>query len=109
MHATSLTTLTTGVVSREERGAIIGLEHGLFSMARIMGPPLGTSLLSRGPSLFSVDADGLWRVIFVCVIMEIMLMSCLKAWSSRQIKVAAEVELLGDDTKPLIEEKDHSD
>ena len=28
MHATSLTTLTTGVVSREERGAIIGLEHG---------------------------------------------------------------------------------
>jgi len=109
MHATSLTTLTTGVVSREERGAIIGLEHGLFSMARIVGPPLGTSLLSSGPSLFSTDADGLWRVIFTCAIMECVLMTCLKAWSSRQIKVAAEVELTDDDNKPLIEEKDHSD
>lgn len=109
MHATSLTTLTTGVVSREERGAIIGLEHGLFSMARIVGPPLGTSLLSSGPSLFSTDADGLWRVIFTCVMMECVLMTCLKAWSSKQIKVAAEVELIGDDNKPLIEEKDHSD
>ena len=70
---------------------------------------MGTSLLSSGPSLFSTDADGLWRVIYTCIIMEIMLMTCLKAWSSRQIKVAAEVELVGDDTKPLIEEKDHSD
>ena len=109
MHATSLTTLTTGTVSREERGAIIGLEHGLFSMARIVGPPLGTALLSRGPSLFSADADGLWRVIFVCVVMECALMTCLKAWSASQIKVAAEIEVTSDDNKPLIEEKDHSE
>jgi len=110
MHATSLTTLTTGVVSREERGAIIGLEHGLFSMARIVGPPLGTSLISsRGPSLFSADADGLWRVIFTCIIMECVLMTCLKAWSSKQIQVTAETELTSDDNKPLIEEKDHGD
>ena len=109
MHATSLTTLTTGVVSREERGAIIGLEHGLFSMARIVGPPLGTSLLSSGPSLFLTDADGLWRVIFTCSIMECVLMTRLRAWSTMQIKIAAEVELTDDDNKPLIEEKDHSD
>ena len=109
MHATSLTTLTTGTVTREERGAIIGLEHGLFSMARIVGPPLGTSLLSSGPTLLSTDSDGLWRVILTCIIMECVLMTSLKAWSSRQMKVAAKIELTSDDNKPLIEEKDHGD
>jgi len=38
MHATSCTTLTTGAVSSDERGALLGLEHGLFAMARIVGP-----------------------------------------------------------------------
>lgn len=44
--ATSLTTRTTGSVEREEQGALLGLEHGLFSLARIGGPPLGSVLLA---------------------------------------------------------------
>ena len=47
MHATSLTTLTTGVVSREERGAIIGLEHGLG-----VGAAPSTGNMPNGDSFF---------------------------------------------------------
>jgi len=102
VHATALTTLTTGIVVPNERGTILGLEHGLFSLARIVGPPLGTMLLSsssssslRGsssssdatPSLFvtvaSSDTRGLWRVIAMCTIMDIVLMVCLRVWSKR--------------------------
>ena len=104
VHATALTTLTTGIVVPNERGTILGLEHGLFSLARIAGPPLGTILLSssssssslRGssssssdatPSLFvtvaSSDTRGLWRVIAMCTIMDIVLMVCLHVWSKR--------------------------
>jgi hypothetical protein len=102
VHATALTTLTTGIVVPNERGTILGLEHGLFSLARIAGPPLGTMLLSsssssslRGgssssdatPSLFvtvaSSDTRGLWRVIATCTIMDIVLMVCLHVWSKR--------------------------
>jgi MFS family permease len=51
VHAISLTTLTTGSVPSRDRGAILGMEHGIFSMAQIVGPPLGTMLLSW-PSWF---------------------------------------------------------
>lgn len=104
VHATALTTLTTGIVVPNERGTILGLQHGLFSLARIAGRPLGTMLLSsssssslRGsssssssdatPSLFvtvaSSDTRGLWRVIAMCTIMDIVLMVCLHVWSKR--------------------------
>jgi OCT family organic cation transporter-like MFS transporter 18 len=113
-HATSLTTLTTGSVSSEERGAILGLEHGLFSMARVVGPPLGTTLLSNGPSLFGLDdvgANGLWRVIFVCVLMDFVLLALLKVWSTRQCTTTVmEVELNDSCSKPLMkDDHDHSD
>jgi MFS family permease len=45
--ATSLTTQTTGAVEAEEQGVLLGLEHGLFSLARIGGPPLGALLVSQ--------------------------------------------------------------
>mmetsp|Transcript_31487 Transcript_31487/g.66239 ORF Transcript_31487/g.66239 Transcript_31487/m.66239 type:complete len:209 (-) Transcript_31487:553-1179(-) len=120
MHATSLTTLTTGTVSAEERGAIIGLEHGLFSMARIVGPPLGTTLLSRGPSsvlgfMGDIGAAGLWRVVLVCMVMDVALMASLKVWSTRQyskIERRADDDDDGKSHKPLLEEMndhDHSD
>lgn len=111
MHATSLTTLITGTVSTKERGAIIGLEHGLFSCARILGPPLGTSLLSRGPSFLGLESDGLWRVILVCVLMDFILMACLKVWTTsyKHQKQSVEVEMLNAASKPLIDDHDHSD
>jgi OCT family organic cation transporter-like MFS transporter 18 len=54
--STGLTTQTTGAVAKDEQGALLGLEHGLFSMARIGGPVLGTSLLSMGGSLWLVES-----------------------------------------------------
>lgn len=108
-HATSLTTLTTGSVSIEERGAILGLEHGLFSMARVVGPPLGTELLSRGPSLFLLDnfgADGLWRVVAVCVLLDFVLLILLRIWSTRQCANNTVLEM-NEMSKPLTKEQDH--
>ncbi|KAL9189560.1 hypothetical protein ACHAXT_009235 [Thalassiosira profunda] len=110
MHATSLTTLTTGSVSAEERGAILGLEHGLFAMARIVGPPLGTALLSRGPSsrfLSELGADGLLRVIVACAVMDLLLMALLSVWS-RSYGTTFDPNT-DREVKPLVEDHDHSD
>ena len=113
MHATSLTTLTTGAVSSEERGALLGLEHGLFAMARIVGPPLGTMLLSRpffmvsqfdawfskssllgkkyahlneqeGNFMENLGIGGLWSVVLVCVLLDLCLLTSLRVWSANQ-------------------------
>ena len=46
--ATGLTTQTTGSVDKDEQGALLGLEHSLFSLARIGGPALGTALFGFG-------------------------------------------------------------
>lgn len=46
--ATSLTTRTTGAVGNREQGILLGIEHSLFSGARIFGPSIGTFLMSRG-------------------------------------------------------------
>ena len=46
--ATGLTTQTTGSVNKDEQGALLGLEHSLFSLARIGGPALGTALFGFG-------------------------------------------------------------
>jgi MFS family permease len=46
--ATGLTTQTTGAVDKQEQGALLGLEHAFFSLARIGGPALGTALLVSG-------------------------------------------------------------
>jgi fucose permease len=72
------------------------LEHGLFSLARIVGPPLGTMLLSSSSSsstalsffgiVASSDTVGLWRVIAMCTIMDIVLMICLYSWSSKRLQ-----------------------
>ena len=101
-HATSLTTLITGSVSVEERGAVVGLEHGLFSCARIVGPPLGVAILSRSES-------GLWSVIAICLVMDAVLMMRLGTWRGGQ---ALPAKTDDQDLKPLVEDfdsKDHSD
>lgn len=99
-HATALTTLTTGAVAPDERGTILGLEHGLFSLARIVGTPLGATLLSSPPSssirgggdapssfaVVSSGTEGLWRVIVACTVMDVALMMCLNAWSERNVQ-----------------------
>lgn len=54
--ATGLTTQTTGAVTAKEQGALLGLEHGLFSMARIVGPPLATLLLTQVGTFWAVAA-----------------------------------------------------
>jgi MFS family permease len=46
--ATGLTTQTTGNVDKDEQGSLLGLEHSLFSLARIGGPAIATALLGFG-------------------------------------------------------------
>lgn len=54
--ATGLTTQTTGSVGKDEQGALLGLEHALFSLARIVGPTLGTYFLGSSGDLWLVEA-----------------------------------------------------
>lgn len=68
--ATGLTTQTTGAVAPDEQGSLLGLEHSLFSMARIGGPKIGTLLLAAG-------SGGLWPVEIACGISDILLMLAL--------------------------------
>jgi MFS family permease len=49
--ATGLTTQTTGNVDKNEQGSLLGLEHSLFSLARIGGPAIATALLGFGGML----------------------------------------------------------
>jgi MFS family permease len=56
--ATGLTTQTTGAVTATEQGALLGLEHGLFSLARVGGPPLATWLLT--------SVGSFWAIASVC-------------------------------------------
>jgi len=67
--ATGLTTQTTGVVDKTEQGALLGLEHGLFSLARIGAPPLSTYLLSLG---------SFWYVAGACSLIDLALVGTLR-------------------------------
>jgi uncharacterized protein YqgC (DUF456 family) len=69
--ATGLTTQTTGAVDKSEQGALLGLEHGLFSMARIAGPTMGTYLLST--------SGGFWVVAVSCGTIDVALLGVLAA------------------------------
>ena len=66
--ATGLTTQTTGSVDKDEQGALLGLEHSLFSLARIFGPFLGSFLLESG---------GLWMVEAICGALDLVLAASL--------------------------------
>ena len=68
--ATGLTTQTTGAVDKQEQGALLGLEHSLFSLARIGGPTLGTILLEAG-------VGGLWTVETACGSLDVFLVVSL--------------------------------
>jgi OCT family organic cation transporter-like MFS transporter 18 len=81
--ATGLTTQTTGNVSKTEQGALLGLEHGLFSLARIGAPPLSTFLLSSGSGSF-------WRVAGVCSAIDLALVGSL-IFSASEITRASEI------------------
>jgi predicted MFS family arabinose efflux permease len=68
--ATGLTTRSTGVVSSHEQGALLGLEHGLFSMARIGGPALGTGIYTSSGFSF-------WAIAAACGITDLSLLAVL--------------------------------
>lgn len=70
--ATGLTTQTTGRVDVTEQGTLLGLEHALFSLARIVGPPAGTSLL-----LLAKGGNGFWFVAIVCGLIDLAMISLL--------------------------------
>ena len=72
--ATGLTTQTTGAVQPNEQGSLLGLEHSLFALARIVGPWLGTSLLSLG---------GMWMVETACGILDVALVASLIATAAQ--------------------------
>ena len=77
MLATGLTTQTTGAVSASEQGALLGLEHGLFSMARIVGPTAGTwLLLDTGSSV--------WPVAIACGVVDFVLVLLLLATAAKR-------------------------
>jgi predicted MFS family arabinose efflux permease len=69
--ATGLTTQTTGAVQSDEQGALLGLEHGLFALARIPGPSLGTALLRWG------GGKSLWAVESACGGLDVLLVLSL--------------------------------
>lgn len=71
--ATGLTTQTTGLVNANEQGSLLGLEHGLFSLARVYGPSLGIRLLQ----------DGFPRVVQMCVGLDTVLLLILIWTASR--------------------------
>jgi predicted MFS family arabinose efflux permease len=78
--ATGLTTQTTGAVDSNEQGVLLGLEHGLFSIARVFGPPVGINLL-----LFYDFVS----VASLCGVIDILLVILLMC-SSRQAASSAE-------------------
>lgn len=71
--ATSLTTMTTGAVPASERGAILGLEHGLFSFVGVFAPTAGTALLARG--------GGFWTVALANASIDAALFGGLYTWA----------------------------
>jgi hypothetical protein len=66
--ATGLTTQTTGSVDKDEQGGLLGLEHGLFSLARIGGPAMG---------IYFLGAGGLWMVETACGSLDLVLAASL--------------------------------
>jgi hypothetical protein len=91
--ATGLTTQTTGAVSKSEQGALLGLEHGLFSMARIGAPPLASHLLVQ-------SGGGFWTVALFCGAVDVSLVGLLLATKKQQ-----NMTLLGS----VKADEDHSD
>ena len=78
--ATGLTTQTTGAVEKDEQGALLGLEHSLFSLARIAGPSMGTMLLAW-------DSNGaFWYVALCCAAIDLALVVGLSAQNRQQNK-----------------------
>lgn len=73
--ATGLTTQTTGIVSKQEQGALLGLEHALFSLARIIGPPVGTNVLLFFKSGSNI---GFWAVVVVCAGLDMIMLFLLR-------------------------------
>lgn len=78
--ATGLTTQTTGAVKKDEQGTLLGLEHSLFSLARIAGPSIGTMLLA-----WSSDG-GFWYVASCCAAIDLVLLVSLMAQTRQQHK-----------------------
>ena len=72
--ATGVTTQTTGAVSKSEQGALLGLEHGLFSLARVGGPTTSTSILAAG---------GFWSVALACGSIDLALVGLMVATASQ--------------------------
>ena len=68
--STGLTTRSTGIVSTQEQGTLLGLEHGLFSMARIVGPALGTGI-------YTSTGNSFWAVAMACGCTDLSLLSVL--------------------------------
>jgi predicted MFS family arabinose efflux permease len=68
--STGLTTRSTGAVSPQEQGALLGLEHGLFSMARVVGPALGTGIYTTAGFSF-------WAVAAACGCTDLSLLMVL--------------------------------
>jgi len=57
-----ITTMSTSLVDSNDRGSLIGLEHGIFSVSRIVTPGIGVAILKYG----DVSSVG-----FVCAIFTI--------------------------------------
>lgn len=84
--ATGLTTQTTGAVDREEQGALLGLEHSLFSLARIAGPSKGIMLLSEN------ETNGFLLVATCCASMDLILVTFLWFVKGRTKRSVTKIE-----------------
>jgi hypothetical protein len=85
--ATALTTQTTGAVDKSEQGTLLGLEHGLFSLARVGAPPTTSYLMAK--------MHGFWSVAFSCGTIDIGLVGLLISTASNQqlVSIPTRVDL----------------
>ena len=74
--ATSLTTRTTGAVEYHEQGTLLGIEHSLFSGARIFGPGIGMKLMSFG---------GFFGVAITCCSIDVALGITARLFRSKKV------------------------
>jgi hypothetical protein len=64
--ATSLTSESTSRIKKSDNGTLLGIEHALFSAARIVAPQIGIGLWkSSGVGLLAVTSSGIFFAISV--------------------------------------------
>ena len=63
-----ITTMTTSLMEANDRGSLLGLEHGIFSLSRILTPVIGVALLKFGGPSDVGFACAIFSLFAFCVV-----------------------------------------